>query len=135
MNMDPVEIDIVLKQNVQEEADKASKGIDGMAESSDAAWMRSKEALQLQREVIARLRAELKPLQAEFDKVNIGTHDSKILEQREKLSKAVREVAAELRGEEEALIKMVKASEKLRQRRRLLKRNCARCGKKWACLF
>ena len=62
MNTDPVEIDIVLKQNVQEEADKASRGIDGMAESSEAAWKRSKEALQIQRDVIARLRKE-QPLQ------------------------------------------------------------------------
>lgn len=120
MNTDPVEIDIVLKQNVQEEADKASRGIDGMAESSEAAWKRSKEALQIQRDVIARLRKELEPLQKEYDKVNIGTNDPKVIAQREKLSKAVREVMAELRGEEEALKDMMNASDKTVEKSRTL---------------
>ena len=120
MNTDPVEIDIVLKQNVQEEADKASRGIDGMAESSEAAWKRSKEALQIQRDVIARLRKELEPLQKEYDKVNIGTNDPKVIAQREKLSKAVREVVTELRGEEDALKDMMSASDKTVEKSRTL---------------
>lgn len=110
MAEEPVEIDIVLRQNVDSEADKAAAGIDKMAEAGEEAWKRSKEALQLQRDVIARLKKELEPLQKAFDKVNIGTHDPKTLSEREKLSKIIRELRSELKGEETALLELERAS-------------------------
>ena len=110
MSLDPVNIDINLRQNVDKEADKATKGINEMAEASDEASKRSREALQMQRDVIARLKKELEPLQAQFDKVNVGTHDPKMIAERQRLSQAVQELRAELRGEEEALKELEKAS-------------------------
>lgn len=110
MSLDPVNIDINLRQNVDKEADKATRGINEMAEASDEASKRSREALQMQRDVIARLKKELEPLQAQFDKVNIGTQDPKIIAERQRLSKAVKELRAELRGEEDALKELEKAS-------------------------
>jgi hypothetical protein len=68
MGEEPVNIDILLRQNVDEEADKATRGIDKIAQASEEAWKHSKEAIQLQQEVIARLRKEIEPLQAQFNK-------------------------------------------------------------------
>jgi len=113
MEEDPVNIDIVLRQNVDEESTKATRAIDKLAESSEDAWKRSDEALRLQRDVIARLKKELEPLQKAFDKVNVGTHDPNILAERQRLSKSVKQLTSELRGEEEALVSMTSASEKL----------------------
>lgn len=113
MEEDPVEIDIVLRQNVDEESTKVSRAIDKLAESSEDAWKRSDEALRLQRDVIARLKKELEPLQKAFDKVNVGTNDSKLISEREKLSKIVKSLTAELKGEEDALLKMTTTSDKL----------------------
>lgn len=120
MNEDPVNIDIILRQNVDEESGKVSRAIGQMADSSEDAWKRSDEALKLQRDVIARLRKELEPLQAQFDKVNVGTQDSKLIGERQKLSKTVKELTAELRGEEAALNEMTSASEKLSQKSKTL---------------
>lgn len=116
MNEDPVEIDILLRQNVDEESTKAARAIDKLAESSEDAWKRSDEALRLQRDVIARLKKELEPLQKAFDKVNVGTTDPKLISEREKLSKSVKSLTAELKGEEAALLEMTTASGKLSQK-------------------
>ncbi len=113
MEEDPVLIDILLKQNVDEESAKASRAIDKLAESSEDAWKRSDEALRLQRDVIARLKKELEPLQKAFDKVNVGTNDPKLISEREKLSKTVKSLTAELKGEEAALQEMTTTSDKL----------------------
>lgn len=107
--MGPVEIDIKLKQNVDSEADKAARGIDRMAESSDEARKRISESIELQRNAIAKLRAELEPLEAAFNKVNIGTQDPKVIAERRRLSEAVKELRIELNGEEQALIDLEKA--------------------------
>lgn len=116
MNEDPVEIDILLRQNVDEESTKAARAIDKLAESSEDAWKRSDEALRLQRDVIARLKKELEPLQKAFDKVNVGTNDPKLISEREKLSKTVKSLTAELKGEEAALQEMTTTSGKLSQK-------------------
>lgn len=120
MQEEPVNIDIILRQNVDEESGKASRSIEQLADSSEDAWKRSEEALKLQRDVIARLRRELEPLKAQFDKVNIGTHDPKILAERQRLSKTIKSMTAELRGEEAALNEMTAASEKLTQKSKTL---------------
>lgn len=120
MNEDPVNIDIVMRQNVDDEADKATRGINDMADASEELWKRSKEALQIQRSVIARLKNELEPLQTAFDKVNVGTTDPKVIAERERLSKAVRSVATELKGEEAALKEMMGTSDKVAQKSKTL---------------
>ena len=116
MGEEPVNIDILLRQNVDEEADKATRGIDKMAQASEEAWKHSKEAIQLQQEVIARLRKEIEPLQAQFNKINFGTNDPQIIAQREQLSKTIRSLTTELKGEEEALKEMSKASDTTKQK-------------------
>lgn len=120
MAEEPVEIDIILRQNVEDEGAKATRAIDKMAEASEEAWKRSKEALQMQRDVIARLKKELEPLQAQFDKVNIGTTDPKIIAERQKLSKAVHELTTELRGEEAALKELEGANSSLNEKQTTL---------------
>lgn len=120
MNEEAVNIDIILRQNVDEESGKVSRAIVQLADSSEDAWKRSEEALKLQRDVIARLRKELEPLQAQFDKVNVGTQDPQIFAERQRLSKTVKDLTAELRGEEAALEQMSAASDKLANKSKTL---------------
>ena len=51
MAEEPVEIDIILRQNVEDEGAKATRAIDKMAEASEEAWKRSKEAFKTPLEV------------------------------------------------------------------------------------
>lgn len=111
--MEQVEIDIILNQNIDKEAVKAVKGFNEIASASDDIWKSSKEALELQRLVINRLRQELANLQKDFKKVNVSTVDNKVISQRLKLSKAIHSLIEELKGEEEALIEMEKRNEAL----------------------
>jgi hypothetical protein len=120
MNEEPVNIDILLRQNVDEEAEKATRGIENISEASEEAWKHSKEAIQLQQEVIARLKKELAGLEEEFKKVNIGTNDPKLLSEREKQSRAIHAVMEELKGEEDALKEMMSASDQAAQKAKSL---------------
>lgn len=116
MNDEPVNIDILFRQNVEEEADKATRGLDKMTAASDEVWKHSQEALQLQKDVVTRLKKELDGLQVEFKKVNIGTNDPTVLAERDKQSQAIHSVATELKGEEQALLEMSKATDTTRQK-------------------
>lgn len=120
MAEEPVEIEIKLRQDVDSEADKAVRGIDRMAESSDAAWKKSQEALNIQREVIARLKSELSTVEKAFSKVNIGTHDPKIFAERQKMKEVIRELTSELRNEESALEDMMSKSDKAAEKSKTL---------------
>lgn len=120
MGEEPVNIDILMRQNVEEEANKAVQGLDKMSEASEEAWKHSKEAIQLQQEVIARLRKEIAQLKPEFDKVNIGTQDPQILAQRQQLSKTIRSLTADLKGEEQALKEMTKTSDSAKEKSKSL---------------
>lgn len=106
--MEPIEIELRMKQNLEAESKKAQKGIDGLSESADKSRAKVRENIAIQKKVISELRKELKPLQDEFKKVNHATHDPKILAERKKLSAVIKEMTAELNGEEQALSKMEK---------------------------
>lgn len=108
MSFDPVEIEINLKQNVENEGEKASRTIDNIASASDRSRKELEENIRIQKKVIGDLKTALADVSKEFSKFNIGTNDQKTLEQREKLSKVVRELKGELNGEEAALVELEK---------------------------
>lgn len=110
--MEPVEIEIKMRQNVDKEAAKASEGVSGLASASEKARAELLESISIQQTVIKKLRDELEPLQAAFDKVNVGTNDPKVIAEKQKLSAAVKALKAELNGEEKALEDLVKQSDK-----------------------
>ncbi len=102
-DFDPVEIEINLRQNVDSEGEKASKSIDDISKASTRMQEDVKENIAVQKKVIAELRSSLESITKEFNKVNIGTNDPAVLAQREKLSKVVKELRFEIKGEEAAL--------------------------------
>jgi hypothetical protein len=120
MAEEPVEIDIKLRQNVSEEAKRASEAFNGMTEASDEAFLKSGEAMQMQRDVIERLKKELVGLRKAFDKVNISTYDMSIVEERQKIKKAIIEVTGELKAEETALKDIEKAMNSAEEKRKTL---------------
>ena len=95
---------------VVDEVKSVTGNFDNLANESEETWKRSNAALQIQRDVVKRLKEELPLLEAAFKKVNVSTQDPKVLAERKKLSKAVRELRAELEGEEEALRELEKAN-------------------------
>ena len=66
------------------------------------------EDIAFQKNIIEGLKSQLSEAEKLFNKFNIGTHDQKTLEQREKLSKVVKELRTELKGEEAALEELEK---------------------------
>jgi hypothetical protein len=68
------------------------------------------EEIAFQKQIIEGLKSQLSAAEKEFQKFNIGTNDPKTLEQREKLSKVVRELRSELKGEEAALEELGKTT-------------------------
>jgi hypothetical protein len=110
-DFDPVEIEINLKQNVEVEGEKAAKSIDDISGASKQMQENVKENIAIQKKVISELKASLAEVTKEFNKFNIATHDEDQLAQRQKLSKAVRELKIELKGEEAALVELGKKSE------------------------
>jgi len=61
--MEPVEIDINLRQNVSEEADKASKGVSGIGDASSKATRELEAQVQRQLTVLAKLNKSLDDLE------------------------------------------------------------------------
>jgi len=110
---EPVEIDLRLKQDLDTEGRKASESIDDIAKSSQKAKEELQENIAIQKKVLKELRAELELLKAAFAKVNVGTQDPKVIAEREKLSKAVRELTAEINAEEKALTELEKRSQQV----------------------
>lgn len=106
--MEPVEIDILLNQNVDREGDKATQALNNLSNASEKSRRDLAQTIELQRIAIAKLKAELEPLAKAFAEVNVGTHDPKLLATREELSKAVRKLRYELKDEEQALIELEK---------------------------
>lgn len=120
MTNEPVEIDIVLRQNVDTEASKATDAINSISEASKKANDDAFDVLSFQKEVIGRLKTELKALENDFAKVNIGTNDTKTIDERKRLKQAIEELQAELWGEEEALKKIEGATEKVSEKQTTL---------------
>lgn len=111
MALDPVEIEITMRQNVSQEADRASSSMNNMASSSNVL----KEQIEIQKKVIADLEKQYAQAKAAFDAVNIGTNDAAIIAQREKASKLFREVRAELDAEKAALTQLETELNKVNQ--------------------
>ena len=63
------------------------------------------ESLKIQRKAVDDLAEQYKKAKAEFDSVNLGTQDERLIAKREKASALYRQVSAELKGEEERLKK------------------------------
>lgn len=104
--MEPVEIELRMKQNLDSESKKAKQGIEGVSDAAEKAQGDITENITIQKKVIAQLQKELKPLQAAFDKVNIGTSDPKVIAERKRLSGVIRQMTADLRAEEKALTEL-----------------------------
>ena len=118
--MEPVEIDITLRQNVDNEGEKATRAINAMSSAAQDAQEQTNEMINLQRNAIARIKKELEPLETAWKRVNVGTQDPKILEERRKLSPIIKELRSELAGEEIALGEIIKKNEQLAQKQTTL---------------
>lgn len=118
--MEPVEIDITLRQNVDNEGEKATRAINAMSSAAQDAQEQTNEMINLQRNAIARIKKELEPLEAAWKRVNVGTQDPKILEERRKLSPIIKELRTELAGEERTLGEIIKKNEQLAQKQTTL---------------
>lgn len=106
--MEPIEIELRMKQNLEAESKKAEQGVRQLSKTAKDSKAEMRESLALQRKIIAQLREELKPLEAEFKKVNFGTHDTKVLAERKRLGQIVSQMKTELKGEEAALKELEK---------------------------
>lgn len=106
--MEPIEIELRMKQNLEAESKKAEQGVRQLSKTAKDSKAEMRESLALQRKIIAQLREELKPLEAEFKKVNFGTHDTKVLAERKRLGQIVSQMKNELKGEEAALKELEK---------------------------
>lgn len=104
MSFDPVEVEIRMRQNVDEESKKATQGMHGIADAAKQAQQEVIESISIQKQVIKQLKAELEPLEAAFKKANQGTQDPAVYAERKRLLGLVREMKAEIKGEEQALI-------------------------------
>ncbi|MBN2747475.1 MAG: hypothetical protein JXR34_12175 [Bacteroidales bacterium] len=106
MSFDPVEIEIRMRQNVDEESAKASRGMSDVGKAAQTAKEEVAESIAIQKQVIQQLKAELEPLAAAFKKANVGTQDPAVYAERKRLLGIVREMKSELKGEEDALISL-----------------------------
>lgn len=120
MGEEPVEIDIIMRQNVEDEGAKATRAIDKMAEASVDAQKQNTELLELQRAAIARIKKELAPLEQAWKKVNIGTQDAKVLEERKRLSPIIKSLRTELELEEKTLGELEKRNVSLAEKQSTL---------------
>ncbi len=66
MNEEPVEIDIVMRQNVADEAEKATRAIDKLSEASAAVQGKVAESIATQKAAIRALQKELEPLKKQI---------------------------------------------------------------------
>ncbi len=101
--MQPVEIDIRMRQNVADESKKAAKSVRGLGDDAKKAQQEVQQSIAIQKKVLSELRSELSLLEKDFKKVNVSTQDPKISAEKSKLSKAVRNLRHEIKLEEKAL--------------------------------
>lgn len=106
--MDPVEIDIRMRQNVEDESKKASSSVRGLGDAAKKAQEELRQSVSIQKKVLGELRSELSLLEKDFKKVNVGTQDPKVQAEKTKLSQAVRKLRHEIELEENALKKLEK---------------------------
>lgn len=113
MGEEPVEIDIVLRQNVDSEADKATQSLERWSDESEDARKNLEGAMEVQKKVIGNLVLKLAELRSAIKKLNADTNDPKIIEERKRLSATMNELSDELKAEQEALKKMHDEFDKL----------------------
>ncbi len=101
--MQPVEIDIRMRQNVADESEKAAKSVRGLGADAKKAQEEVRQSIAIQKKVLSELRSELSLLEKDFKKVNVGTQDPKVAAEKSRLSKAVRNLRTEIKLEEKAL--------------------------------
>ncbi len=108
MSFEGVEIDIRMRQNVDEESRKAQKGVNALSEASQKMREEVKESIAIQKQVLKQLHTELSALEKDFKKVNVGSSNPKINEEKKRLSTAVRNLRHEINLEEKALKELEK---------------------------
>jgi hypothetical protein len=101
--MEPVEIDIKLKQNVSEEGPKVVAELSNISSSSEKMKEGVEQTISFQKKIISELEKELSPLEAAFNKLNYATSNPAIIAERNKAAKAFMDVKSELVGEKKAL--------------------------------
>jgi len=109
--MEPIEIELRMKQNLEEESKKAQQGIDGLATAAERSQAEVRQNIAIQKKVITELKNELKPLEAAFKKVNVSTQDPKVYAERKKLSGVIKQMTADLNAEEKTLVMLEKRLE------------------------
>lgn len=109
MSFDPVEIVIRLVQDIDKEGDKASKGIDKMAEASERTRKRLEKDIAAQKAVVDKLTASVEKLQAQMAK-RVDANNPKQTAETEKLTQKIDEQNKELEEQ-------IKLHEQLRQQR------------------
>lgn len=114
--MDPIEIELRMKQNLQEEASKAKGGLDGLSSAAERSRQEVRQNIAIQKRVLQELRRELKPLEGEFKKVNFATHDPGVVAERKRLSATIKQMTSEIKGEEQALAQLEKQLESTGQK-------------------
>lgn len=103
MAEEPVEIDINLRQNVDTEANKASDAIARLAAESSRAQENASRMINLQRDVVSRLKNEIETLQKAFSNVSIDTNDEKAIKWRQETYQQIRALNIELTSQEKIL--------------------------------
>lgn len=106
--MEPVEIDITMRQNVSDEAPRAVDEINKLSAASQHAQEDLNETIAFQKRIISDLEKQLAPLEANFKKLNVATSDPATFAARQKASSAFKELKTELEGEKQALVELEK---------------------------
>ncbi len=106
--MEPVQIDIKMRQNVSEESTKVVNSVRSISKGTEQAQESLSSTISFQRKIIAKLEKELKPLEKQFNRLNTATNNPAMLQARQKASAAFKELRAELQGEKQALAELEK---------------------------
>ena len=97
-----------MRQNVSDQAPKVVQSITDISSASADAQKELADTIEFQRKIIDKLHAELKPLEEQFRKLNMGTSDPKVMAARKEASQAFRELKKEIELEEQALVDLEK---------------------------
>lgn len=98
-------------KEAETEGGKVQKSFDGIGAAAKKGGSEISQNIAIQKKVIADLQKELIPLEAAFKKANFSTHDPKALAERKRLSGLVRQMKADLEGEQKALTMLEQRSE------------------------
>ncbi|MHC1780059.1 MAG: hypothetical protein AB9922_07455 [Bacteroidales bacterium] len=99
--MEPVEIDITLKQNVSDEAPKVTQSMSDITKASEIAKRELQENIKIQKKVISELEAQLKPLEKQIMSATNALGSSS--KEREKIAQSHKNLVKEIDLEKKAL--------------------------------